>query len=186
MKIRRYFFDTEFHDKKGDAFAIDFISIGIVSENNTKFYGVSKDFNISAFADEDALDRSSAWLKTHVIDKLPPESERLSLDRIKAGILDVIEPCDVAEFWAKHHSYDNVLLCQIFGDLNAFTETLHREKGIRTILFKDTNTLREQLGWPVLPDIDPGDAHIAINDACHEKTLYEIMQKRCAGFVPKA
>ena len=55
------------------------------------------------------------WIKENVIDKLDDPSTWKSIEEIRQGVLDMIEPADTIEFWAKNGSYDNVLLCQLFG-----------------------------------------------------------------------
>ncbi len=172
VQLRRYFFDTEFNDTVGN-FRIDFISIGVVDERGRDFYGISSEFNRAAA-------NASPWLKTNVIDKLDPSFE-MTIAEIRQGILDLIEPAHEVEFWAKNGSYDNVLLCQIFGGMGPLRETLKREKGIQKVIFRDTNEL---LRIAVKPDIKPMDEtikHIAINDARNERYVFGQCYKAIAA-----
>lgn len=167
-KINRYFFDTEFYDPQEESFKIEFISLGIVAENNKEFYGIYNGF------DEDKC-KKFAWLNEHVLSKLLPHSERLDLKTIKQSILDIIEPCDEIEFWAKNGTYDFFIMCRLFGGLGGLRDTLSEKKGITKVSFRDSNDLRRELDYPQTPELAEADKHDAIVDARHEKVEYDYM-----------
>jgi len=56
----KYFIDTEFKEKPN---TIDFISIGIVTENGDEYYAISKDFNLKEVWKDD-------WLRENVLKTL--------------------------------------------------------------------------------------------------------------------
>jgi len=169
--VRRYFFDTEFHDNPSD-FSCELVSIGILNEKGREYYGISKEFNLHAAKQE-------PWLKEHVIDKLDDAKTWQSIADIRQGVLDMFEPADKVELWARNGSYDNVLICQLFGGMGEFFETLKNEKGIGHIEFRDINELKREAGnqglrLPRLPD---DEAHIAINDARNELKCYNFLKQ---------
>ncbi|MAH04419.1 MAG: hypothetical protein ACTHPO_07405 [Alphaproteobacteria bacterium] len=166
--LKRYFFDTEFLDPSADGFAIEFISLGIVAEDNRDFYGVYEGL------DEQAC-LKSAWVKANVMAKLPEKSKWVGLDDMRRGIIDLIEPCDKVEFWAKNGTYDFYIMCRLFGGLSGLRDTLLQEKGIQNVRFCDSNDLRRELGYPQLPDADEADKHDALFDAQLEKIQYDHM-----------
>lgn len=173
VRLRRYFFDTEFNDTLA-RFAIDFISIGIVDEQGGEFYGISREFNLGAAS-------AHPWLRDHVVAKLDHPSTWKDIGEIRQGILDLIEPAHEVEFWAKNGSYDNVLLCQIFGGMGPLREALFREKGIREVTFRDTKELLRVAVRPEIRPMDEADKHIAINDARNERYVFEQCRKALAG-----
>lgn len=169
VRLRRYFFDTEFNDTVGN-FRIDFISIGVVSESGREYYGISNQFNLAAAA-------AHPWLRDNVVNKLDHHSAWKSIEEIRQGIIDMIEPAHEVEFWAKNGSYDNVLLCQIFGGMGPLRDALNKAMGIQKVTFRDT---KELLRVAVKPDIQPmaeADKHIAINDARNERYVFGQCEK---------
>ena len=61
----RYFYDTEFID---DGRTIDLISIGVAAEDGREYYAISTEFN---------PERAGAWVRKHVLPKLPSPSSKL-------------------------------------------------------------------------------------------------------------
>ena len=172
-KLRRYFFDTEFNDDS-EQFACELISIGIISEEGKEYYGISNEFNAAAAAAE-------PWLKKHVIDKLDDPSTWVSVEEIRKHILDMIEPAREIEFWSRNGSYDNVLLCQIFGGMGNLFETLRKEKGIQKVTFRDIKELhRRAPEIKIRPKFEAG-AHVAINDARHERYCHAVLSYAIAA-----
>ncbi len=165
--IRRYFFDTEFNDAIGQ-FEVDFISIGIVDEKGGEYYGISNEFNLAAAS-------SREWIKENVIDKLDDPSTWKNIEEIRQGVLDMIEPADTIEFWAKNGSYDNVLLCQLFGGMGELRRVLREEKGIRKVAFRDIHELKRMVDYEE-PAMEEKDKHIAINDARNERDRFKAAQ----------
>lgn len=166
--VGRYFFDTEFNEKVPETFGVDFISIGVVTEDGREYYAVNRDFNRAAAA-------SNEWVARDVVAKLPPESEWVDLEAIRAGVMALIEPAKTIEFWAKNNSYDNFVLCRLFGGMMNFRARLAAEKGVEKLYFRDSNTLREVLGRPTLPEQAPETKHDALADARQERREYLYM-----------
>jgi len=172
--LRRYFFDTEFCDEP-EKFRCELISIGIVSEKNGKkadeYYGISNEFNLNAAKKQD-------WLQEHVLDKLDDPSTWKNLDEIRKGVLDMFEPADKIELWARNGSHDNVLICQLFGGMGEFFTLLQEQKNIGRVEFRDINELKREAGKKglKLPRLPDKDAHIAINDARHELVCYKFLK----------
>lgn len=170
--LRRYFFDTEFNDG-GDRFSCELISIGVISEDGREYYGISNEFNLAAAA-------AIPWIKKHVIDKLDDPSKWVSVEKIRQRILAMIEPAREVEFWSRNGSYDNVLLCQIFGGMGNLFETLRREKGVQKVTFRDIKELhRRAPEIRIRPKSEEG-AHVAINDARHERYCFEVLSHAIA------
>ncbi len=167
--LRRYFFDTEFNDTIGQ-FDIDFISIGIVDEKGNERYGISNEFNLAAAV-------SQSWIKENVINKLDHHATWKSLKDIRQEILDLIESAHEVEFWAKNGSYDNVLLCQIFGGMGPLRDVLLKEKSIRKMTFRDTKELLRVAENPNIKPMRAKDMHISINDARNERYVFNQCRK---------
>ena len=72
--VARYFYDCEFIE---DGRTIELISIGVVAEDGREFYAVSTEFD---------PDRANAWVRRHVLDKLPSPADPAW--RAAAGIRD--------------------------------------------------------------------------------------------------
>ena len=166
--IRRYFFDTEFNDNL-PGFSCDFISIGIVDEAGEEYYGISNEFNLSAA-------QSDPWLKEHIIDKLDEQDTWEDIKAIRENILSMIKPADVLELWAKNGSYDNVMICQIFGGMGALRKAF-QDKGVKKVSFRDSNELAREMPHVKIWQRDAYGAHISINDARHERFMFGIYEK---------
>ena len=95
---------------------------------------------------------------------------------LRKNILKLIEPARVVEFWARNGSYDNVLLCQLFGDMSGFYDALHK-KGVGKVRFRDMNELISKMPNIKIFQQDPRGEHIAINDARHERMTYLTLKK---------
>jgi len=168
--LRRYFFDTEFNDTVGD-FRIDFISIGMVDEGGAKeYYGISNEFNMVAAV-------RHPWLRDNVVNKLDHHSTWKSVEEIRQGILDMIEPASEIEFWAKNGSYDNVLLCQLFGGMGPLRDILRKEKGVNKVTFRDNKELLRMAVKPEIMPMDESVKHISINDAKNELYVHQQCRK---------
>ena len=87
----RFFYDCEFIE---DGTTIDLVSIGVVGEDGREFYAVSTEFDGS---------RAGAWVRAHVLPKLPPPADRAwrSRRRLREDLLAFLTsaPGDV-ELWA--------------------------------------------------------------------------------------
>lgn len=161
-----YFLDTEFFDPETPGFGIDFFSIGLVSESGLSFYGVSDEF------DDD--DYKGQWVYDNVISKLPPADERMDLDSIRAGLIDVFEagPKRV-DIWAKNGAYDFYVLSRFFPRQLDFKQALKDNYGIERVRFRDTNELLDvKPAHVILPKQDPATEHISIDDAKNERDCF--------------
>jgi hypothetical protein len=166
-ELRRYFFDTEFIDTHdAGSFTTGFISIGIVNEAGTKeYHGVNLALDIVRAT-------QNKWVNEHVMKKLPPVKEWEDISVIRKKILDTIEPAQKIELWAKNGTYDNYILCRIFGGMGNLFETLKREKGIEKVEFRDGNELRRAYGKPKIPYQPAETQHHALHDAKYERTVF--------------
>ena len=162
----RYFLDTEFWDKEIVDFQVELISIAMISEDNQEFYGVSQDFDPTSCDDY--------WLNQHVIAKLPPREEWISMLDIQKGLLDLIGSADHVEFWARNGFYDHFILCKLFGGLGMLKNRLKEEKGVQKLIFRDTHELRRMFGESGLPELPEEEMHSAINDVRHEKAEFDV------------
>ncbi|MBU0800795.1 MAG: 3'-5' exoribonuclease [Alphaproteobacteria bacterium] len=173
--LGRYFFDTEFNEVIPERFGVDFISVGVVAEDGREYYGVHREFNKQAAAD-------NSWVSNHVVPKLPPEDTWVDLDTIRQGIVDLIQPAHQVEFWAKNNSYDTFILCRLFGGMNGLRDALYKAKGIEKVIFRDSNDLRRNLNWPALPEQAEDTKHDALADARQEKVEFEVMTGKGRSF----
>lgn len=162
----RYFFDTEFNEQVSTPFGVDFISIAIVSQDGKReYYGINRDFNRAAA-------RNNAWVQENVVEKLPPLRNWKPVDLIRQDVLDTIAPAQEVEFWAKNGSYDNFILCRLFGGMNGLRAALKKEKGVEKVHFRDSNELRRALDNPILPEPPEQEKHDALFDARQERQEY--------------
>jgi len=171
-KVSNYFLDTEFFDPTGDGFSLDFISIGLVAQHGDKeFYGVYDQINDDKYR--------GLWLHEHVISKLPPLEERMSLPQIRQGILETFESSKPqsgrrqVDIWARNGAYDFFILCRLFEGMSALRQTLHQSCKIDRITFRDTKEVIRLL--PSLfpwPEQNENTLHISIDDARNERDCF--------------
>ena len=163
-KTDNYFLDTEFHDPTSAGFSVDFISVGLVAENK-EFYGVYDQINEEKYRGE--------WIEENVIRKLPPQNQRLSVEKIREGLLQTFHPAKAITIWAHNGSYDFYILARIFGGQLAFRKALLKAHGIETITFRDTKEITRLLpqGYK-FPVQEKATEHIAIHDARHERDVF--------------
>ena len=148
MKI---FIDTEFIEYPN---TIEFISIGLVREDNYEYYAISEEFNPG---------NASHWVFENVIERLEEHIKRKSIKQIAKEIIDF---CDVKpEFWGYYADYDWVVFCRLFGRMvdlpNGFP-----------MYCRDIKQLMDQKGNPQKPEQDL-NPHNALDDAKYHKKLYE-------------
>jgi 3' exoribonuclease, RNase T-like len=159
----RYFYDCEFIE---DGRMIDLVSIGVVDEHGREFYAVSTEFDSS---------RALAWVRKHVLEKLPSPGDRAwrSRERIREDLYDfLVEPLRAGagtelELWAWYAAYDHVALAQLWGPM----PTLPREIPRFT---KDLRQLWDDVGQPRLPG-PAADRHDALVDARHNLARWNAM-----------
>lgn len=169
--VRRYFFDSEFsenihEDISRDLYNIDFISIGIVSEDGEYYYAEHDDFDEEAAAKND-------FLAEHVLPKLGPVSLRKDVKTIGRDVKDFIRPAQNLEFYARNPAYDVVTLCRLFGSMQKMKADL-TQKGVLRFTFRDINEFKfdPDINWNKLPRKDESKAHHSGYDAKFERELY--------------
>jgi hypothetical protein len=182
--IRRYFFDCEFNENRPrtgkSMYDIDFISIGMISEDGEAFYAINKDCDVKEAA-------KHPWLAEHVVGKLPPKAVWKDIEEIHSGLRDYLRPALKLEFWARNNSYDVVTLCRIFGTMQALKSELEA-KGVQDIEFRDINEFKhhDDVDFRYLPRKAENRAHAADYDAEFERALYrKIMQMKKDAKAPK-
>lgn len=174
----KYYLDTEFIESAKRK-TIDLISIGIVSEDNRRYYAISNEFDPN---------KASDWVKQNVLSKLPSrpgtfnpaeasirelsESKAWkSREQIKQELLKFIIPDEKGiEFWAGWAAYDWVIFCWIFGCMIDLPEGF-------PYYCNDVIQWLNQLGLTrdFLPP-DPENAHNALDDAQWVKDAYETLE----------
>ncbi len=152
----KYFFDTEFIECQG---TIDLISIGIVTEDGREFYAESWAVNWKI---------ANAWVLENVKPSLTGENV-LDRSEMKKAIVQFIGE-DTPEFWAYYADYDWVAFCWIFGAMMDLPKNF-------PMYCKDIKQLCDSLGNPKLPEQDSKEEHNALNDARHNKIMYEYLIK---------
>lgn len=168
MKTVKYFYDTEFHER-GGAYAIEAISIGIVSEDGREFYRVYDDFDTRAVA-------QNHWLMKNVMSSIKHDKfvvadfEGMPLVRdiyitdpdckpraqIAQDIIDFVAGTE-PEWWNWYGAYDHVVLYQTFGTM--------MDKPHDFPMFScDIKQLHRDKGYPAMPR-QPNGLHNALEDA---------------------
>jgi hypothetical protein len=142
----KYFYDTEFID---NGRTIELISIGVAAEDGREYYAVSTEFD---------PDRAGAWVRKHVLPKLPPPASKLwrSRRQIRSDLEDFfdIDGDETIELWAWVGAYD------LPPAIPRFTRELRQ--------------FWEERGSPRMPP-RPRDAHNALVDAQHNLTRFRLM-----------
>lgn len=167
-KTKRYFFDTEFVEGNKSLFDLTFISIGIVSDSgDQELYEISNEFNEAAI--------KHVWVLDNVVSKLDREMTWRNHEEICERVLTMLKGsnANTVEFWAKNGSYDNMILCRLFGGMMNFRKACS-EVGIKEVIFEDINELRAIAAERqiTVPAKDEKLAHIAIEDAKVERSVY--------------
>jgi 3' exoribonuclease, RNase T-like len=146
--VARYFYDCEFIE---DGRTIELISIGVVAEDGREYYAVSTEFD---------PDRANAWVRRHVLGKLPGPADPAWRNR--ASIRDELHAFFAApglpiELWAWYSAYDHVTLAQLWGTMPDLPSDVPR-------LTREIRQHWEAAGSPPIPA--PGtDRHDALADA---------------------
>ena len=156
----RFFFDTEFIE---DGLTIDLVSIGVVDETGREFYAVSTEFDPAT---------AGAWVRKHVLAKLPPPADRAWRDRatIRDELLAfLLEPGGSIELWAWYAAYDHVALAQLWGGMPALPRPIPR-------FTRELRQRWDDVGRPPLPAV-PSDAHDALADARHNLARWRVMEQ---------
>lgn len=181
----KYFYDTEFIE---NGKTIKLISIGIVAEDGREYYAINSGMPMLEI-------RNHEWLMDNVWPHLPLVGRKPINTHNWPGDLDMastlVKPKRVIrnevrefllrdskneislekpELWAYYGAYDHVLLAQLFGTM------VNLPEGIPMVTH-DILTLSLALGVDMLPK-QPADAHNALADAKHVKTMYDHIQEK--------
>ena len=167
----KYFFDTEFCEKPN---TIEFISIGIISEDGRNFYAENSEADLSKCND---------WVKKNVIPKLTyknltpiikSQSNVVTMcgdtKQIKKELLKFIN-CNKPEFWAYFADYDWVVFCWIFGSMIDLPEHF-------PMYCKDLKQLADFLGDPKFRELSDNTEHNALEDAIWNRDYYEFLNDK--------
>jgi len=115
--VSRFFYDCEFIE---DGRTIDLVSIAVIAEDGREYYAVSTEFDPG---------RAGAWVRTNVLDKLPPPAD--AAWRSRRSIRDelgefLLAPGGEVQLWAWVAAYDHVALAQLWGDMTALPRRIPR------------------------------------------------------------
>ncbi|GAA2012095.1 hypothetical protein J2S58_000784 [Nakamurella flavida] len=146
--VARYFYDCEFIE---DGTTIELVSIGVVAQDGREFSAISAEFDPA---------RATAWVRKHVLDKLPGPADKrwMSRTRIRDELYAFLTaPGLPIELWAWYAAYDHVVLGQLWGAMPALPSDVPR-------LTREIRQHWEYAGCPPIPD--PGaDRHDSLADA---------------------
>ncbi len=175
----RYDYDTEFHER-GGAYAIEAISIGIVSEDGREYYAVYNDFDTRAVARNDWLMKnvmSSIEHEQFVVsdfDGMPMVRDIYITDKnckpraqIAQEIVDFVAGTE-PEWWNWYGAYDHVVLCQTFGTM------MDLPRGF-PMFSCDLKQLHKDKGYPSMPR-QPAGLHNALEDAKFNTVRYNYLR----------
>lgn len=154
----KYYFDTEFQERE-DTDKIEFISVGITTDDGRDFYAVSNEYDDT---------KLSPWVKEHVIKKLG-DTKPVSNAEIRDGIKDFVGDDPNPQFYAKCGAYDWFLLARLFGGLLKMPSNFPK-------YFHDVKAKWDTLGRPQLPP-HPGNDHNALADAKWDKLADEFLDQ---------
>jgi len=146
--VSRFFYDCEFIE---DGRTIDLVSIAVIAEDGREYYAVSTEFDPG---------RAGAWVRTNVLDKLPPPAD--AAWRSRRSIRDelgefLLAPGGEVQLWAWVAAYDHVALAQLWGDMTALPRRIPR-------FTMEIRQHWEAAGRPPLP-AHGADRHHALADA---------------------
>lgn len=177
----KFWFDTEFIE---DGRVIDLISIGIVSEDNRRYYrqNIQCDFakagdwvrqNVfPGLLDAEALNADLIYYE--LIGRFgrsnEPEKRHDTWWRFKGEIAREIVDFfgESPEIWAYYADYDWVALCQLYGKM------IDLPKGW-PMYCRDIKQLCDELGNPTLPAQKKGE-HNALQDAIWNRKAWDFLR----------
>jgi hypothetical protein len=152
----RFWFDTEFHE---DGRKIELISIGVVAEDDRKYYAETE------YAKEKC---ATDWLRANVLPHLRgPEKSRGIIAKDLIAFMG-----EKPEIWAYYADYDWVALCQLYGRMIDLPKTWPMH-------CLDVKQLAVSLGDPQLPSKEAGN-HDALADALWTRSAWEYLTARSA------
>ena len=143
--VGRYFLDTEFYE---DGSTNEMISLALVEDV------MDRELYFAVEHDQERAKSGNPWLVENVYPQLPPESEWVSREELRASILAFV--AERPEFWGYYADYDWVVLCQLFGRM------IDLPKGW-PMYCRDLKQLLDERGNPRFPK--QLDEHNALADA---------------------
>lgn len=153
-----FYMDLEFIES-GPKSPIQFISIGIVSENDKEYYAVSNEYDESL---------ASNWVKENVLNKLNMEEKnRKSNKQISNEVIRFIGKDKSPLFITYYGAYDHVVFCQLFGAMIDLPESFPK-------FTYDLKQLAYELGDPELPE-QKNSEHNALDDAKWNKHIHKFL-----------
>lgn len=185
MKI---YFDTEFHE---DGRVLELISLGAVRDDGKEYY---------AQVIETSHKQCNDWVKVNVIPKLqlcPRSIHRddhkwvtkgkcgdekcywRTLPQIAFDLKEFTKETDSIQWWADYGAYDWVMLCKLYGTMMNIPKEwkyfcdLHDLEQI--ILKNIMNEKDEKKFLRKKPIQNEKEKHHALNDARHNKKMYEFL-----------
>lgn len=178
METVRYFYDCEFHER-GGSYAVEAISIGIVSEDGREYYAVYDDFDTRAVASNDWLMKNVMKSIRHeqfvvsdfygmqmVRDIFVTDEAKKSREQIAADIREFTAGT-VPEWWNWYGAYDHVVLYQTFG-------TMMDKPDDYPMFSCDIKQLHKDKGYCPMPR-QPKGLHNALEDAKFNVVRYEYL-----------
>lgn len=183
--MTKWFYDTEFHE---NGKFIDFISIGMVSDDGREYYAVSNEFDTRAVA-------RNEWLMKNVMNSIDHEqfivhdfegkpavrdifvTDKAAKSRLEiaADIFDLTVRHETVppQFWAWFSAYDHVVLAQLWGKM------IDLPKGM-PMYTNDIRTLVDLAGGIRVPSQTNGN-HNALADARFNVVRYEYLMDVLQG-----
>lgn len=153
--MRTICYDCEFIE---DGSTIDLISIGAVDKSGSEFYAICDSFDQS---------RSSDWVRTNVLAKLPPRTDPAWMSRIQLrDRLHIwLTQNGPIELWADYGAYDHVALAQLWGTM------MDLPAGV-PMFTHELMQYWESVGRPAKPE--QIDEHDALADARHGMAIWKL------------
>ncbi len=162
--MARYYYDCEFIE---DGRTIELISIAVVADDGREFFAVSTEFDPG---------RATAWVRKHVLNKLPPPADPSWRPRwaIRDALFAfLIAPGLPVELWAWLAAYDHVVLAQLWGAMPDLPREVPR-------LTREIRQHWEAAGCPPIPRPGP-DRHDALADARLARDRWQVAQDVLTG-----
>jgi hypothetical protein len=177
----RYFLDLEFLERGTNGHGeIDFISIGLVSQDNREYYAENATFDWSRAA------LFNPWLLDNVKPHLYGHKHSDTWKHpttIRDDILEFITPVALdgtkdpehgrPEFWGEWCAYDWVAFCWLFGPMNDLPEGF-------PMFCRDLQQVNNLLGGSDIP-VGSDTEHHALADAFATKARYEWLKERATA-----
>jgi hypothetical protein len=178
----RYYIDTEFVENDS---TIDLISIGIVSEDDRRYYALNYNCDFS---------KADDWVKANVLSQIPEKplpqlfGSEAGWKRSKAyhagwrtrggmaaEIKEFMNPkvYGKPKTWGYYSSYDHVVFCWIFGKM------IDLPAGF-PMYMRDLKQWCDMLGNPELPPQTTGE-HNALQDALWNKEVWHFLDRYSAN-----